>query len=133
MALNITEVRVRKVNGGGKLMAFASITIDHLFVVHDLKVIDGHKGLFVAMPSRKTNSGEFKDIAHPIATEARDLIQNKVISAYLELEEPKDLVDSPDEGTLLRDDLVVDVISPVKSPTSHIGSGTAIGDVAHDI
>jgi len=80
--VNITEVRVRRVATGGKLKAFASITIDHVFVVHDLKVIEGQKGLFVAMPSRKTGNGEFKDIAHPIATEARTLIQNKIVDEY---------------------------------------------------
>ena len=80
--MNITEVRVRRVATGGKLKAFASITIDGVFVVHDLKVIEGQKGLFVAMPSRKTGTGEFKDIAHPIATEARSLIQTKIIDEY---------------------------------------------------
>ena len=80
--MNITEVRVRRVATGGKLKAFASITIDGVFVVHDLKVIEGQKGLFVAMPSRKTGNGEFKDIAHPIATEARTLIQNKIVEEY---------------------------------------------------
>ncbi len=80
--MNITEVRVRRVSTGGKLKAFASITIDNVFVVHDLKVIEGQKGLFVAMPSRKTGNGEFKDIAHPIATEARSLIQKKIIAEY---------------------------------------------------
>jgi stage V sporulation protein G len=80
--VNITEVRVRRVATGGKLKAFASITIDDVFVVHDLKVIEGQKGLFVAMPSRKTGNGEFKDIAHPIATEARSMIQDKIIGEY---------------------------------------------------
>ncbi len=80
--MNITEVRVRRVASGGKLKAFASITIDGVFVVHDLKVIEGHKGLFVAMPSRKMSNGEFKDIAHPIATEAREMIQSRIIEEY---------------------------------------------------
>ena len=80
--MNITEVRVRRVATGGKLKAFASITIDSVFVVHDLKVIEGHKGLFVAMPSRRTGNGEFKDIAHPIATEARAMIQARIIDEY---------------------------------------------------
>lgn len=80
--MNITEVRVRKVAAGGKLKAFASITIDGLFVVHDLKIIEGHKGLFVAMPSRKTGTGAFRDIAHPIATEAREMIQRKIIEEF---------------------------------------------------
>jgi len=80
--MNITEVRVRRVASSGKLKAFASITIDNVFVVHDLKIIEGQKGLFVAMPSRKTGNGEFKDIAHPIATEARAMIQGKVVDMY---------------------------------------------------
>jgi len=87
--LDITEVRVRKVNGDGKLKAFASITIDNAFVVHDLKVIEGKKGYFVAMPSRKTTSGDYKDTAHPIATETRELIQNAVL---LEFDKVKDIV-----------------------------------------
>ena len=74
--LNITEVRVRKVSGDGKLKAFASITIDNAFVVHDLKVIEGKKGFFVAMPSRKTTNGDYKDTAHPIITETREKIQS---------------------------------------------------------
>lgn len=86
--LDITEVRVRKVNGDGKLKAFASITIDNAFVVHDLKVIEGKKGYFVAMPSRKTTSGDYKDTAHPIATETRELIQNAVL---LEFDKVKDV------------------------------------------
>lgn len=110
ISLKITEVRVRKVNGGGKLKAFASITIDGLFVVHDLKVIEGHKGYFVAMPSRKTSNGEFKDIAHPIATEAREMIQRQIIEAYWALEEDVSRVEDASElspvkegGTLLRE------------------------------
>lgn len=86
--MDITEVRVRKVNGDGKLKAFASITIDNAFVVHDLKVIEGKKGYFVAMPSRKTTSGDYKDTAHPIATETRELIQNAVL---LEFDKVKDV------------------------------------------
>lgn len=80
--MNITEVRVRKVNGDGKLKAFASITIDNAFVVHDLKVIEGKKGYFVAMPSRKTTNGEFKDTAHPIVTETREKIQAAVLNEF---------------------------------------------------
>ncbi|MBW7874509.1 MAG: septation regulator SpoVG [Candidatus Cloacimonetes bacterium] len=80
--MEITEIRIRKILGGGKLRAFASITLDNQFVVHDLKVIEGAKGLFVAMPSRKGKNGEFKDIAHPIATETRDFIQKLVLQEY---------------------------------------------------
>jgi stage V sporulation protein G len=82
--LDITDVRLRIVesNRSTKLKAFASITIDRVFVVHDLKVIEGHRGLFVAMPSRKTPSGEFKDIAHPIDQGTRDHITEVVLAEY---------------------------------------------------
>lgn len=83
-ALDITDVRLRIVEStrSSKLKAFASITIDNVFVIHDLKVIEGHKGLFVAMPSRKTSSGEFKDIAHPIDQHTRDLVTRLVLEEY---------------------------------------------------
>jgi len=90
--LDITEVRVRKVNGDGKLKAFASITIDNAFVVHDLKVIEGKKGYFVAMPSRKTTNGDYKDTAHPIATDTREMIQSAVLS---EFDKVKNLITTP--------------------------------------
>lgn len=80
--MEITEVRIRKVDEGGKLKAFASITIEGEFVVHDLKIIDGAKGLFVAMPSRKGKDGEYKDIAHPIVTKTRQEIQKKVLTEF---------------------------------------------------
>ena len=81
--MNITEVRVRLVKKeDSKLKAAATITIDDCFVVHDIKVISGTDGLFIAMPSRKTPEGEFKDIVHPINTETREMISKKVIEAY---------------------------------------------------
>ncbi|MCK5686723.1 septation regulator SpoVG [bacterium] len=80
--MNITEVRVRKVQREGKLKAFVSVTFDDLFVVHDLKVIEGNKGIFVAMPSKKIPNGEYRDIAHPIKQEARDMIQQRVLDEY---------------------------------------------------
>lgn len=82
--IEITDVRIRKVNGNGKLKGYVSITIDDVFVVHDLKIIEGKKGYFVAMPSKKLLNGEFKDTAHPIATEARNLIQKTVLEKYKE-------------------------------------------------
>ena len=78
----VTDVRMRKVLTEGKMKAIVSITLDNAFVVHDVKVVDGQNGLFVAMPSRKTPTGEFRDIAHPISQEARDMIQKKVLEAY---------------------------------------------------
>lgn len=85
--MQITDVRVRKVEKEGKMKAVASITIDNEFVVHDIKIIDGDKGLFIAMPSKKTLDGEYRDIAHPINSETRDRIQKSVIQAYEATEE----------------------------------------------
>ena len=80
--MNITDVRVRKIAKEGKMKAVVSITIDDEFVVHDIKVIEGEKGLFIAMPSRKSTDGEYRDIAHPINTQTRDRIQSIVLEAY---------------------------------------------------
>lgn len=80
--MRITDVRVRKVEKEGKMKAVVSITIDDEFVVHDIKVIEGVKGLFIAMPSRKAADGEFRDIAHPINSETRDYIQNIILEEY---------------------------------------------------
>ncbi|MBC9784181.1 septation regulator SpoVG [Heliobacillus mobilis] len=80
--MNITDVRVRKVNMEGKMKAIVSVTIDNAFVIHDVKVVEGQKGLFVAMPSRRTPEGEYRDIAHPISATARELISEAVLDAY---------------------------------------------------
>ena len=80
--MNITDMRVRRIANEGKMKAVVSVTIDGEFVVHDIKVIDGDKGLFVAMPSRKASDGEYKDIAHPITSATRQLFQNAIIEAY---------------------------------------------------
>lgn len=80
--MQITDVRVRKITNEGKMKAIVSVTFDNEFVVHDIKVIDGQNGLFIAMPSRKTPDGEFKDIAHPINTETREKIQSAILSEY---------------------------------------------------
>ena len=80
--MNITDVRVRKVAKEGKMTAVVSITIDDEFVVHDIKVIEGEKGLFIAMPSRKAADGEYRDIAHPINSSTREHIQNLILDAY---------------------------------------------------
>lgn len=82
--MNITDVRVRKVSKDGKMKAVVSITIDEEFVVHDIKVIEGEKGLFIAMPSRKATDGEYRDIAHPINSETRDRIQKMILEKYEE-------------------------------------------------
>lgn len=82
--MNITDVRVRKVAKEGKMKAVVSITIDDEFVVHDIKVIEGEKGLFIAMPSRKATDGEYRDIAHPINSTTRTEIQNIILTKYEE-------------------------------------------------
>lgn len=80
--MNVTDVRVRKINLDGKMKAIVSVTLDDAFVIHDVKVVEGQNGLFVAMPSRKTPEGEFRDIAHPITSSAREIIQTAVLEAY---------------------------------------------------
>lgn len=80
--MQITDVRIRKIATDGKMKAIVSITFDDQFVVHDIKVIEGQNGLFIAMPSRKTPDGEFKDIAHPINTDSRETIQTAILEAY---------------------------------------------------
>ena len=83
--MQITDVRVRKVTKEGKMRAVVSITIDDVFGVHDIKVIEGEKGLFIAMPSRKASDGEYRDIAHPINSETRDKIQSLILEKYQEV------------------------------------------------
>lgn len=80
--MKITDVRIRKVEKERKMKAIVSITIDNEFVIHDIKVIEGEKGLFIAMPSRKSADGEYRDIAHPINSETRQEIQNIIIEKY---------------------------------------------------
>lgn len=94
--MNITDVRVRKVAKEGKMKAVVSITIDEEFVVHDIKVIEGEKGLFIAMPSRKATDGEYRDIAHPINSGTRDMIQTLILGKYQEMldAEPAEVVEA---------------------------------------
>ncbi|MBP5600011.1 MAG: septation regulator SpoVG [Lachnospiraceae bacterium] len=80
--MNITDIRVRRINKEGKMKAVVSITIDEVFVIHDIKVIEGEKGLFIAMPGKKTADGEFRDICHPITSATRDELQKKILDAY---------------------------------------------------
>lgn len=82
--MQITDVRIRKVEKEGKMKAVVSITIDEEFVVHDIKIIEGEKGLFSAMPSRKAADGEYRDIAHPINSDTRDRIQKLILEKYQE-------------------------------------------------
>ncbi|MDD3124141.1 MAG: septation regulator SpoVG [Acholeplasmataceae bacterium] len=87
--MKITEVRAKRVNGDNRLVGIAAITIDECFVVHELRIIEGKNGLFVAMPSRKMPNGEFKDVAHPINTETRSIIEKEVLDAFEKLPENK--------------------------------------------
>ncbi len=90
--MRITDVRVRKMTQDSKMKAIVSITIDDEFVVHDIKVIEGEKGLFIAMPSKKATDGEYRDIAHPINSTTRENIQNIILESYAKaLLEPDDV------------------------------------------
>ena len=80
--MEITDIRIRRLEGSNKMKAIVSITIDDEFVLHDIKVVDGEKGLFIAMPSRKAADGEYRDIAHPINSETRDKIQAIILAKY---------------------------------------------------
>ena len=80
--MEITDIRIRRIESEGKMKAVVSVTFDNEFVVHDIKIIEGQSGLFIAMPSRKTPSGEFRDIAHPIHSEARSNIQSAILERY---------------------------------------------------
>lgn len=96
--MQITDVRIRKIATEGKMKAIVSVTFDNEFVVHDIKVIEGQNGLFIAMPSRKTPDGEFKDIAHPINTTTREKIQSAILAEYEkvkneEVEEVEEIVE----------------------------------------
>ena len=80
--MNITDVRLRKVNSENRMKAVASVTFDNEFVIHDIKVIESQNGLFIAMPSRKTSTGGYKDIAHPINPEVRKQFEDAILEAY---------------------------------------------------
>lgn len=82
--MQITDIRVRMVNKESKMKAVVSVTFDDCFVVHDIKVIEGEKGLFIAMPSKKTPDGEYRDIAHPINSEMRNRLENAILDVYKE-------------------------------------------------
>lgn len=95
--MEVTDVRLRRVNTEGRMRAIASITFDQEFVVHDIRVIDGNNGLFVAMPSKRTPDGEFRDIAHPINSNTRSKIQDAVLEEYRRIGETEE-VDAYEEA-----------------------------------
>ncbi len=80
--MEVTELRIRKVEAEGKLRAYVTVTFDNCFVVHNVKIIEGKSGLFIAMPSRKTANGEYKDVAHPISPDFRNALQQKILDEY---------------------------------------------------
>jgi len=88
--MDITDIRIRKVSADGKLKAYVTVTFDDSFVVHNVKIIEGENGIFIAMPSRKTKSGEYKDVAHPINTAFRTLLQDRILKEFEELEDAVD-------------------------------------------
>jgi stage V sporulation protein G len=91
--MDITDIRVRKVAGEGKLKAYVTVTFDDCFVIHNVKIIEGKNGVFIAMPSRKTRAGEYKDVAHPIHPEFRAELQNMILEKY-------DKGSGPDDPTM---------------------------------
>jgi stage V sporulation protein G len=98
--MQITDIRVRKIEKEGKMKAVVSITIDDEFVVHDIKVIEGEKGMFIAMPSRKASDGEYRDIAHPINSGTRGMIQNLILKKYEEVLQEKETQNVQKDGAV---------------------------------
>lgn len=89
--MEITDIRIRRVVSEGKLKAYVTVTFDNCFVVHNVKVIEGKSGVFIAMPSRKTKTGEYKDVAHPILSDFRTTLQETILNAYKELPEDSEV------------------------------------------
>jgi len=89
--MEITDIRIRRVVSEGKLKAYVTVTFDNCFVVHNVKVIEGKSGVFIAMPSRKTKTGEYKDVAHPILSDFRTTLQDSILKAYKDLPEDSEV------------------------------------------
>ena len=98
--MNITDIKIRKIIPDGRLRAVISITIDNMLAVHDIKVVQGDERLFVAMPSRKDESGIFRDIVHPISPEARKLIEEQILEAYTRHKEQMQAEDEAEKAGL---------------------------------
>lgn len=96
--MNITDVRIRKINDDGRMRAIVSVVFDEEFVVHDIKVIEGQNGLFIAMPSRKMGEGEYRDIAHPLTSETRNRIKDAIFEAYEKSLEQKAAEEATEEA-----------------------------------
>lgn len=103
--MNITDVRIRKINDEGKMKAVVSITFDDEFVVHDIKIIEGQNGLFIAMPSRKMGDGEFRDVAHPLVSEARAKIKDAIFEAYEKALAERELAAAEETACEIAEDL----------------------------
>ncbi|MBP7095166.1 MAG: septation regulator SpoVG [Spirochaetia bacterium] len=88
--MEITDIRIRKVTAEGKLKAYVTVTFDECFVVHNVKIIEGKTGVFIAMPSRRTRTGEYKDIAHPICPDFRSRLQDRILEAFANADEHAD-------------------------------------------
>jgi stage V sporulation protein G len=95
--MDITDIRIRRVSADGKLKAYVTVTFDHCFVVHNVKVIEGKNGAFIAMPSRKTRTGEYKDVAHPIHSDFRSRLQSSILEAYERADPEDETVDLDEE------------------------------------
>ncbi len=91
--MEITDIRIRKVNADGKLKAYVTVTFDESFVVHNVKIIEGDSGVFIAMPSRKTKNGVYKDVAHPINTDFRTVLQDRILEEYNNLDPDSEVMD----------------------------------------
>lgn len=91
--MDITDICIRKIHSAGKLKAYVTVTFDDSFVVHNVKIIDGEEGVFIAMPSRKTKSGEYKDVAHPINTGFRARLQSKILDEYEKMDNAESSAD----------------------------------------
>jgi len=97
--MDITDIRIRRVESEGKLKAYVTLTFDECFVVHNLKIISGQAGTFVAMPSRKTKKGEYKDIAHPINSDFRKVIQERILNEYSQMEDETEFSNQDETST----------------------------------
>ena len=113
--MDITDIRIRKVESEGKLKAYVTVTFDGCFVVHNVKVIEGRSGVFIAMPSRRTKNGEYKDVAHPINTDFRAELQDRILKAY-ELETGPSRLDEPPDNDLTSVDEPPDNPSEPREP-----------------
>lgn len=92
--MEITDIRIRKVNADGKLKAYVTVTFDDSFVVHNVKIIEGDSGVFIAMPSRKTKNGVYKDVAHPINTDFRTVLQDRILEEYNNLGPDSEVIEA---------------------------------------